>query len=99
MDKLTHVKGNVLDTVFTNMTNKVGNVDVAVDVFSFCDLPDHRLVNFDIKLSFSNHPKLSSGVLNYAKANIEGMSHYSLDQHLFYASLKPNWITFSMVSL
>ena len=73
MEKPTHIKGNILDIVLTNMTNKVDNLDVVV--FSCCELSDHHLVSFDVTLSFNNFQMLS-GVFNCAKADLEGMSYY-----------------------
>ena len=55
MEEPTHVKGNILDIVLTNINNKVD--DLVVDVFSFCELSDHHLVSFDIMLPFSNHSR------------------------------------------
>ena len=51
VEKPTHIHGNILDIVLTNMTNKVGNLKV--DVKSCCGSSDHHLVSFDISISVS----------------------------------------------
>ena len=86
VEKPTHIKGNILDIVLTNMINKVVNLDV--DVSSCRELSDHHLVIFDMVLSFSKHLKFSSGVFNYAKADFEAMSYHILDRRLFDSCLK-----------
>ena len=75
----THVKGNVLDLVLTNSAQLIHSLTVFTDKFQYSD---HFLIKFSLhrmapKSTSFNHRCLP--VLNYSRADYEGMCNYLLD--------------------
>ena len=77
IDNPTHVKGNTLDLLITNMANRISDPRIHQDLFT---LSDHFPITFSFKATLpkpvNHHPVVS---LNYSKADYDGMCSFLLD--------------------
>ena len=71
----THVKGNVLDLVFTSISVVLN--DLIVHPLSVFDCSDHYAVSFDVCCNVSSAAECSPAyVFDFCKADYESISSY-----------------------
>ena len=74
----THVKGNILDLVFTNAVELVSDLSVLKDTIL---TSDHFIISFSVKSvkSLVHHFCSSKSMLDYSKADFIGLCDFLLD--------------------
>ena len=66
---------NILDLVFTNLPDKVINVQGFEDILN----TDHKLISFELDLKINKKPKVKREVFNFKKANWTGLKDVLLN--------------------
>jgi hypothetical protein len=72
---------NILDLVFTNLPDKVINVQGFEDILN----TDHKLISFELDLKINKRPKVKREVFNFKKANWTGLKDVLLNTPLIHA--------------
>ena len=75
---VTHIKGNTLDLLITNLPEMFSNLNVSSDTISYLDT-DHFFVSFDLFAHHKPVPHHPSKFFNFFEADMEGLSNYLLD--------------------
>ena len=75
----THIKGNILDLVFSNFPDKISNIDVDSNLCPA--LSDHYIIYLDILISskFYHQPHLPETSWCYQKTNFASLSDHLSD--------------------
>ena len=78
----THVKGNTLDLLITNIDNHITNLSVTPSIKNLSNFglsSDHSSITFSVDTTIYSHKKKCRYVFDFSKADFEGLNNYLLD--------------------